>query len=67
MMMHPVMMLMVANERQRELVAEADQERLLASARRTRRSWRSRKSKAVRGQPTGTLTPCEASAAVPAP
>ena len=63
MMMHPVMMLMLANQRQRELVSEADRQRLLTSAREARRA---RKARAVRGQPAGTLTSCEPSAAVPA-
>ena len=61
--MHPVMMLMLANNRSRELIAEADQRRLLASARKARRA---RKAQAVRGHPTSTLESCEPSAAVPA-
>ena len=60
MLMHPDMMLVLANDRHRDLVAEADRARLLAAA-RSRRA-----TKAVRGQPTGTLASCEASAAVPA-
>jgi hypothetical protein len=63
MMMHPVMLMMLANQRQRELVSEADRRRLLTSAREARRA---RKARAVRGQPAGTLTSCEPSAAVPA-
>jgi hypothetical protein len=66
--MHPVMLLMLANSRTRELIAEADQRRLLASAREARRT---RKAGAVRGrptstQPTSTLASCDPSAAVPA-
>ncbi|BCY11323.1 hypothetical protein L3i22_064110 [Actinoplanes sp. L3-i22] len=61
--MHPDLMLAIANERHRELVAEAEKGRLLASARRILRSG---KGDTVRGHPTGTLAGCEASAAVPA-
>jgi hypothetical protein len=63
MMMHPVMMMMLANQRQRDLVDEADRHRLLTSARDARKG---RKARAVRGQPTGNLASCEPSAAVPA-
>jgi hypothetical protein len=63
MMMHPVLLMMLANSRNRELIAEADQRRLLGSARSARRA---RKAQAVRGQPTGTLASCDPSAAVPA-
>ena len=69
MLMHPDLMLALANERHRELIAQADRERLLTSARRTRapRAPRSpRATEGVRGQPTGTLASCEPSAAVPA-
>ncbi|GAA3918672.1 hypothetical protein [Actinoplanes auranticolor] len=66
MMMHPDLLLALANDRHRELIAEADRERLLTSARRARRARRARKTSAVRGQPTGTLASCEPSAAVPA-
>ena len=61
MLMHPDIMLIVANSHHRELVAEADRRRLLASARLTRKA-----RKAVRGQPAGNLASCETSAAVPA-
>jgi hypothetical protein len=61
--MHPVLLLMLANSRNRELIAEADQRRLLRSAREARRA---RKARGVRGQPTSTLTSCDPSAAVPA-
>ena len=63
MLMHPDLMLILANDRHRELIAEADRERLLTIARVARRA---RKAPAVRGQPTGTLASCEPSAAVPA-
>ena len=63
MMIHPDMMLTMANDRHRELVAEAEQGRLLSSARRARRA---RKAAVARGRPTGTLASCEPSAAVPA-
>ena len=63
MLMHPDLMLILANDRHRELIAEADRERLLTIAREARRA---RKAPAVRGQPTGTLASCEPSAAVPA-
>jgi len=58
--MHPVMLLMLADQRQRELIDEADRYRLLNSARRAR------KARAARGQPAGTLASCDPSAAVPA-
>lgn len=61
MLVHPSLLLDLANDRNRELIADADRERLLTSARRrVRRAW------AGRGQPTGTLASCEASVAVPA-
>jgi hypothetical protein len=63
MLMHPDLMLAVANDRHRELIAEADRTHLLSIARRARRA---RKTPAVRGRPTGTLASCEPSAAVPA-
>jgi hypothetical protein len=63
MFIHPDTMLVLVNDRHRELIAEADRERLLTSARRVRRA---RKAPAVRGRPTGTLASCEPSAAVPA-
>lgn len=65
MLMHPDVMMALANERRQELVAEADRERLLAGARRALRARSARKSMAVRGQPAGNLTPCESSVAVP--
>ncbi|GIM90407.1 hypothetical protein [Paractinoplanes toevensis] len=63
MLMHADLMLVLANERHRELIAEADRRRVLTSAREARRA---RKVPAVRGQPTGSLAPCEPSVAVPA-
>jgi hypothetical protein len=66
MLMHPDLMLALANDRHRELIAEGDRERLLTSARVARKARRARKSPAVRGRPTGTLASCEPSAAVPA-
>jgi hypothetical protein len=63
MLMHPDLLLAQAKDRRRELIAEADRERLLTIAFRARRS---KKAAAVRGQPTGTLASCEPSAAVPA-
>ncbi|BCJ47382.1 hypothetical protein GCM10010168_17400 [Actinoplanes ianthinogenes] len=49
--MHPEMTLALANDRRRDLIAEADQERLLTSARLTRLARRARKASAVRGHP----------------
>ena len=66
MLIHPDMLQMLANERHRELIAEADRRHLLTSARAARGARRARKTAAVRGQPTGTLASCEPSAAVPA-
>ncbi|AEV85737.1 hypothetical protein ACWT_4715 [Actinoplanes sp. SE50] len=63
MLFHPFMMLGLARERRHELIAEADRERLLAAARRSRRAG---KRGAVRGRPAGTLSACEPSVAVPA-
>jgi hypothetical protein len=63
MLMNADLMLTLANDRQRELIAEADRSRILTRARAARRA---RKAPAVRGQPTGTLTSCEPSAVVPA-
>ena len=59
MLMHPSVLLDLANDHNRALIAEADRGRLLAAASRVR-------TRAVRGRPTGTLSSCEASAAVPA-
>ncbi|BBH70156.1 hypothetical protein ACTI_68410 [Actinoplanes sp. OR16] len=67
MLMHPEIMMSLANDRHRELVAEADRGRLLRSARRVLAARR----EPVRGQPatataTGTLAPCESTAVAPA-
>ncbi len=63
MFMHPDVYLTLANDRHRELVADADREHLLTIARAARRA---RKAAAARGRPAGTLASCEPSAAVPA-
>ena len=60
---HPDLMLDLVKDRHRELVQEADRGRLLAIARSARRS---RKSRAARGHPTGTLASCGPSGVVPA-
>ena len=66
MLMHPEIMLSLAHDRHRELVAEAERGRLLRSARRFLKATR----EPVRGQPTGraagTLAPCESPAVAPA-
>jgi len=64
--MHPVMLMMLANQRQRELADEADRHRVLNGAREARKARKGRKARAVRGQPTGSLASCDPSAAVPA-
>jgi hypothetical protein len=61
--MYADLMLTLANDRHQQLIAEADRDRLLSAARKARRA---RKSPASRGRPTGTLSSCEPSAAVPA-
>jgi len=66
MLMHHDLLLALANDRHRELIAEADRERLLTIARAARRARRARKAPAVRGKPAGTLASCEPSAVVPA-
>jgi hypothetical protein len=66
MMMYPDLMLAVANDRHREMIADGDKARLLASARAARKARRARKERGGRAQPTGTLSSCEPSAAVPA-
>ncbi|MFI1996934.1 hypothetical protein [Actinoplanes sp. NPDC020271] len=64
MLIHPDLMLSLAAERRRDLIAEAGRERLLAGARRARQARRGRQAGPVRDRPTGTLTTCESSAAV---
>jgi hypothetical protein len=63
---HPLMQLMLINQRHRDLVDEAERDRLLASALEARKARKARNGGASRGQPTGTLTACDTSAAVPA-
>ena len=63
MWMHPDLLLSLANDRHRELVADSERQRLLTIARAARRT---RKAAAARGRPTGTLASCEPSVAVPA-
>jgi hypothetical protein len=66
MLLHPDLMLTLANERNRELIAEAERRHLLANARAARWGRRARKAPAVRGRPAGSLAPCEPSVVVPA-
>ena len=66
MLIHPDLMLTIANDRHRELIAESARTRLLGAARAARAARRARKAAAARGRPTGTLASCEPSAAVPA-
>ncbi|GLY06531.1 MULTISPECIES: hypothetical protein [Actinoplanes] len=58
-MMYPEMALALANDRHRELTAEADRGRLLTLARRARRR------RAERDRPTTILASCEPIVAVP--
>jgi hypothetical protein len=62
MLMHLDVMLSLASDRHRELVAEAGRERLLSLARDARKA---RKGRVARGRPAGTLASCEPSAVVP--
>ncbi|WP_436532070.1 hypothetical protein [Actinoplanes sp. HUAS TT8] len=55
MLMHSELMMGLVADRQRELIAEADKERLLAGARKERRARRAGKSRAVRGQPRAAV------------
>ncbi|WP_127503011.1 hypothetical protein [Actinoplanes solisilvae] len=66
MLVHSDLMLNLAYERQREMIAEAEQSRLLARAREARWGRKARKASVVRGQPAGTLASCDPSVAVPA-
>jgi hypothetical protein len=66
MFMHPDQFLAQHDARHRELVAEADRERLFARARHALRARRARQAVPARGQPAGTLASCEPSVAVPA-
>lgn len=63
MLMHPDVLLDLAHDRHRELIAESDRERLLSMARVARMA---RKARAARARPAGTLSSCEPSAAVQA-
>jgi hypothetical protein len=63
MLMHSDLMLTLANDHHRELIAEADRRRVLAIAREARAA---RKRPAARGRPAGNLASCEPSAVVPA-
>lgn len=63
MLMHADLMLTLANDHHRELIAEADRQRVLTIAQQARLA---RKRPAARGRPAGNLTSCEPSAAVPA-
>lgn len=51
MFMHPDLVLAQAHDRQRELIDEADRERLLATAREARRGRRAARKAPARGQP----------------
>ena len=66
MLYHPEIMLNLAHERHRELVAEAERSHLLRNTRAARWGRRAPKAPAVRGRPAGSLAPCEPSVAVPA-
>lgn len=66
MTMHPDLLLALANDRRRELIAEADRGHLLTIARAARESRRARRARAARGQPAGSLASCEPAVAVPA-
>lgn len=52
------MTLLVATEYQRELIAQAEQHRLLTQARRARRARRAQRRQAGMSAPAGTLAPC---------
>ncbi|MFF5081248.1 hypothetical protein ACFY36_29725 [Actinoplanes sp. NPDC000266] len=56
MLIHPDLMLTLAHEHHRELIAETDRRRLLTSARLARAARKASKKRAVRGQPATTLT-----------
>jgi hypothetical protein len=68
MFIHPELQLDQFYQRQRELIAEVEQHRLLAAARRhrRRRSADAESQPAARGRPAGTLVECGARAAAPA-
>jgi len=66
MLIHPDLLMVLTNDHNRELLADADRGRVLTTARRARRARRAGKAQAVRGHPTGNLASCEPSAVVPA-
>ena len=68
MFLHPDLQLAQFHDRERELIAEAEQHRLLATARRHRRQRRADAdaNPAARGRPAGTLAGCGQRAAAPA-
>ncbi|XVU23888.1 hypothetical protein ACQPZJ_42690 [Actinoplanes sp. CA-054009] len=55
MLMHPDLMLTLAAEHHRELIAETDRRRLRTSARLARAARKASRKRAVRGQPAGAL------------
>ncbi|MEV4345903.1 hypothetical protein AB0J83_15665 [Actinoplanes sp. NPDC049596] len=55
MLIHSDLMLTLANEHHRELLAETDRRRLLTSARLARAARKASKKRAVRGQPATGL------------
>ncbi|GAA1595488.1 hypothetical protein J3R03_001859 [Actinoplanes couchii] len=76
MLVHPSVLMDLANDHNRELIAEADRDRLLALVRCVRRRRKVRKEPdrgeksgekraERRGQPAGTLASCEQSVVVP--
>jgi hypothetical protein len=68
MFIHPELQLTQFYQRQQELIAEAEQDRLLAAARRLRRrrGADAESDPAARGRPAGTLAGCGPRAAAPA-
>jgi hypothetical protein len=72
MWMYPDFLLVVAEDRRRDLIAEADRRRLLSAARRARREQTEAANRnhgkltIARGQPAGTLAACGPHAAAPA-
>jgi hypothetical protein len=66
MIFHSDLLLTHFHQRERELIAEADQHRLLAAARRRRRAGYSEVRPAARGRPDGTLIVCAPREAAPA-
>ncbi|SNY49865.1 hypothetical protein [Paractinoplanes atraurantiacus] len=56
MLMNSELMLVLAHEHHRDLIAETDRRRLFTSARLTRAARKASKKRAVRGQPAGFFT-----------